>query len=66
MLRRTKAEVQEHICLPNKKEQVLFCKLTSEQIDLYKGYLMVLILSWKENQKMAKIFMICRRIMWTP
>lgn len=43
MLRRTKAEVQKYIRLPNKKEQVLFCKLTDEQIDLYKGYLMVII-----------------------
>ncbi|XP_050346486.1 DNA excision repair protein ERCC-6-like [Nymphalis io] len=40
MLRRTKAEVQEHIHLPEKNEQVLFCALTKEQKDLYMGYLM--------------------------
>ncbi|GBP77253.1 DNA excision repair protein ERCC-6 [Eumeta japonica] len=40
MLRRTKSEVQEHIHLPEKNEQVLFCSLTSEQRDLYIGYLM--------------------------
>nr|XP_026490918.1 DNA excision repair protein ERCC-6-like [Vanessa tameamea] len=40
MLRRTKAEVQEHILLPEKNEQVLFCALTKEQRDLYMGYLM--------------------------
>lgn len=44
LLRRTKSEVQHHIFLPNKKEQVLFCKLTNEQNDLYKGYLMVSII----------------------
>lgn len=40
LLRRTKAEVQEHIKLPEKNEQVLFCALTREQRDLYMGYLM--------------------------
>ncbi|XP_034830514.1 DNA excision repair protein ERCC-6-like [Maniola hyperantus] len=40
MLRRTKAEVQEHINLPEKNEQVLFCALSKEQRDLYMGYLM--------------------------
>lgn len=40
MLRRTKAEVQEHINLPEKNEQVLFCALSQEQRDLYMGYLM--------------------------
>ncbi|KAH9640105.1 hypothetical protein HF086_016036 [Spodoptera exigua] len=39
MLRRTKAEVQSHIKLPEKNEQVLFCALTQEQKDLYMGYL---------------------------
>ena len=41
LLRRSKDEVQSHISLPNKTEQVLFCSLTEEQVDLYKGYLMV-------------------------
>ncbi|XP_063918489.1 DNA excision repair protein ERCC-6-like [Zophobas morio] len=40
LLRRSKDEVQSHISLPNKTEQVLFCSLTEEQVDLYKGYLM--------------------------
>ncbi|XP_075973226.1 DNA excision repair protein ERCC-6-like [Anticarsia gemmatalis] len=39
MLRRTKAEVQDNIKLPEKNEQVLFCALTQEQKDLYMGYL---------------------------
>lgn len=39
MLRRTKAEVQNHIKLPEKNEQVLFCALSQEQKDLYMGYL---------------------------
>lgn len=40
MLRRTKAEVQDNINLPEKNEQVLFCALTQEQRDLYMGYLL--------------------------
>nr|XP_023014633.1 DNA excision repair protein ERCC-6-like isoform X1 [Leptinotarsa decemlineata] len=40
MLRRSKTEVQHHISLPNKSEQVLFCSLSKEQTDLYKNYLM--------------------------
>ncbi|CAH1164078.1 unnamed protein product [Phaedon cochleariae] len=40
LLRRTKSEVQHHISLPNKSEQVLFCSLTKYQIDLYKNFLM--------------------------
>lgn len=40
MLRRTKAEVQDLIKLPEKNEQVLFCALSQEQRDLYMGYLM--------------------------
>ncbi|KAG6454750.1 DNA excision repair protein ERCC-6-like [Manduca sexta] len=40
MLRRSKTEVQDHIKLPEKNEQVLFCALTVEQKDLYLGYLM--------------------------
>ncbi|CAG9764816.1 unnamed protein product [Ceutorhynchus assimilis] len=39
-LRRMKEEVKEHIQLPNKSEQVLFCSLTDCQRDLYKDYLM--------------------------
>lgn len=39
MLRRAKVDVQ--IDLPSKNEQVLFCELTKEQLDLYKHYLMV-------------------------
>ncbi|KAJ8924018.1 hypothetical protein NQ315_006795 [Exocentrus adspersus] len=40
LLRRSKSEVQQDILLPHKTEQVLFCSLTKEQRDLYKGYLM--------------------------
>lgn len=41
LLRREKNDVKELISLPAKSEQVLFCSLTREQRDLYKGYLMV-------------------------
>ncbi|XP_050504350.1 DNA excision repair protein ERCC-6-like [Diabrotica virgifera virgifera] len=40
MLRRTKNEVQHHISLPNKTEQVLFCSLSAEQKRLYMDYLL--------------------------
>lgn len=41
MLRRVKSDVKKMISLPNKSEQVLFCSLTDEQRDLYKGFLLV-------------------------
>lgn len=34
-----KADIQSHISLPDKNEQVLFCRLTEEQKTIYKGYL---------------------------
>lgn len=40
MLRRTKNDVSDSVYLPDKSEQVLFCSLTNEQRDLYKGYLL--------------------------
>ncbi|CAH1965075.1 unnamed protein product [Acanthoscelides obtectus] len=39
LLRRTKKEVQNDICLPQKCEQVLFCALSEEQKTLYKDFL---------------------------
>ncbi|CAG2104982.1 unnamed protein product [Medioppia subpectinata] len=39
LLRRTKLEVNSCLSLPSKNEQVLFCKLTDEQRDLYKNYI---------------------------
>ncbi|XP_076160397.1 uncharacterized protein LOC143143236 isoform X3 [Ptiloglossa arizonensis] len=39
MLRRTKNDVQHHVSLPKKNEQVLFCSLTEEQKNIYKNYL---------------------------
>ncbi|XP_032674323.1 DNA excision repair protein ERCC-6-like isoform X2 [Odontomachus brunneus] len=39
MLRRTKTDVNHHLRLPEKNEQVLFCSLTNEQKKLYKEYL---------------------------
>ncbi|CAL7947361.1 unnamed protein product [Xylocopa violacea] len=39
MLRRTKNDVQHHVSLPKKNEQVLFCSLTEEQKKLYKKFL---------------------------
>lgn len=40
MLRRAKTDVNLNLDLPDKTEQVLFCELTREQRDLYKGYLL--------------------------
>ena len=39
LLRRMKADVKQHIALPDKNEQVLFCRLTEEQRALYRAYL---------------------------
>lgn len=39
LLRRVKDDVKNHINLPMKNEQVLFCKLTEEQRKLYLEYL---------------------------
>lgn len=39
MLRRMKKDVMEHLQLPNKSEQVLFCKLSDEQVRQYRGYI---------------------------
>lgn len=39
LLRRTKAEVNNKLRLPDRSEQVLFCKLTDKQQKLYQSYL---------------------------
>ena len=39
LLRRMKTDVQANIQLPNKNEQVLFCRLTDHQRDVYREYL---------------------------
>ena len=39
LLRRMKEDVKKHINLPEKNEQVLFCRLTDEQRQLYRGYI---------------------------
>ena len=39
LLRRMKEDVKKHINLPEKNEQVLFCRLTDEQRELYRGYI---------------------------
>lgn len=39
LLRRTKAEVNNKLKLPERSEQVLFCKLTEKQRKLYEQYL---------------------------
>lgn len=39
LLRRTKAEVNNKLKLPDRSEQVLFCKLTDKQRKLYEAYL---------------------------
>lgn len=33
-----KCDVDDHIHLPNKTEQILFCRLTDDQRHYYKGY----------------------------
>ena len=38
LLRRMKSDVKQHINLPEKNEQVLFCRLTDEQRAVYKSY----------------------------
>ncbi|RZF48893.1 hypothetical protein LSTR_LSTR003273 [Laodelphax striatellus] len=38
LLRRMKADVRAGVNLPDKNEQVLFCRLTDEQRSLYKSY----------------------------
>ncbi|KAK7506355.1 hypothetical protein BaRGS_00002467, partial [Batillaria attramentaria] len=39
LLRRMKADVKVSLDLPNKSEQVLFCRLTDEQREVYEEYL---------------------------
>ncbi|ETE58895.1 DNA excision repair protein ERCC-6 [Ophiophagus hannah] len=39
LLRRMKADVQMSLSLPDKNEQVLFCRLTAEQQQLYKKFI---------------------------
>ncbi|XP_025425310.1 DNA excision repair protein ERCC-6-like isoform X2 [Sipha flava] len=39
LLRRMKTDIQSHISLPDKNEQILFCRLTDEQKSLYRGFL---------------------------
>jgi DNA excision repair protein ERCC-6 len=39
LLRRMKADVKDNLQLPNKSEQVLFCRLTEEQRQVYQEYL---------------------------
>ncbi|TRY63996.1 hypothetical protein TCAL_00795 [Tigriopus californicus] len=39
LLRRMKSDVKQHINLPEKNEQVLFCKMTDQQRDIYREYL---------------------------
>ncbi|XP_025031409.1 DNA excision repair protein ERCC-6 isoform X1 [Python bivittatus] len=39
LLRRMKADVRMSLSLPDKNEQVLFCRLTDEQLQLYKKFI---------------------------
>ncbi|XP_062375805.1 LOW QUALITY PROTEIN: DNA excision repair protein ERCC-6 [Sardina pilchardus] len=39
LLRRMKADVKANLSLPDKNEQVLFCRLTEDQRDVYQGFL---------------------------
>uniref|UniRef100_H3AWF0 DNA excision repair protein ERCC-6 n=1 Tax=Latimeria chalumnae TaxID=7897 RepID=H3AWF0_LATCH len=38
LLRRMKADVKMNLCLPDKNEQVLFCRLTEEQREVYQNF----------------------------
>ncbi|XP_078284463.1 DNA excision repair protein ERCC-6 [Rhinoraja longicauda] len=39
LLRRIKADVKMNLALPDKSEQVLFCRLTEEQREIYQGFI---------------------------
>ncbi|XP_057198698.1 DNA excision repair protein ERCC-6 isoform X2 [Triplophysa rosa] len=39
LLRRMKADVKANLCLPDKNEQVLFCRLTEDQRQVYQNFL---------------------------
>ncbi|XP_072247161.1 DNA excision repair protein ERCC-6 [Leuresthes tenuis] len=39
LLRRMKADVKDNLALPDKNEQVLFCRLTEEQRQVYQSFL---------------------------
>ncbi|KAG7254346.1 hypothetical protein CRUP_036676, partial [Coryphaenoides rupestris] len=39
LLRRMKADVKDNLSLPDKNEQVLFCRLTAEQRQVYQNFL---------------------------
>ncbi|XP_029962437.1 DNA excision repair protein ERCC-6 isoform X2 [Salarias fasciatus] len=39
LLRRMKADVKANLCLPDKNEQVLFCRLTEDQRQVYQSFL---------------------------
>ncbi|XP_010789252.1 DNA excision repair protein ERCC-6 [Notothenia coriiceps] len=39
LLRRMKADVKDNLSLPDKNEQVLFCRLTEDQREVYQGFL---------------------------
>ncbi|XP_077438587.1 DNA excision repair protein ERCC-6 [Vanacampus margaritifer] len=39
LLRRMKADVKDNLALPDKNEQVLFCRLTQEQRQVYQSFL---------------------------
>ena len=54
MLRRTKSDVQHHLSLPEKNEQVLFCSLTEEQKQLYKEYLRSEDVSYVLHERSSK------------
>ncbi|XP_068597431.1 DNA excision repair protein ERCC-6 [Brachionichthys hirsutus] len=39
LLRRMKADVKDNLCLPDKNEQVLFCRLTDDQRQVYQSFI---------------------------
>lgn len=55
LLRRTKDEVESKLALPPKSEQVLFCKLTEKQRELYEEYIKSDVIKEAFSRKM-KLF----------
>ena len=64
LIRRTKEEINDKLALPSKNEQVLFCKLTDEQRDIYSEYLKTDIIREAMSGKLNffKVLMNLRKI----
>lgn len=58
LLRRLKGDVQTHLNLPQKKDQVLFCMLSEHQVKIYKEYLNSEAIRAVLHGKDAKVYFI--------